>query len=221
MSNNKDWNEMERYWTIILGQAGSVLSGASDAQLRTQLFLVLDEFFDKSNCWQETFNLSVIANTLQYPIIPVVGKIVRLLAVIDQNNIPQAAVMPNIGMVQFLYPYSNTQPMTAIVVKTVADPLGCFPPNIPDWILPTHGRAILSGILGSMMIQPGTSYMNPTIGNFHLQRFKDMIAKARVAAMKMNTIGSQAWMFPQQFRTRTQRGGVSTFNVNPSPQTVR
>ena len=210
-------SECERYWVKVLGQAKVSLSGASDKELEVQLFDVLDEFFDKSNCWQETINFPVVINNLDYPIFPTCGRILRLNGVYDQHNTPQQAVMPTIGIVHFLYPYSSTQQMWASVIKTVTDPLNCFPPNIPDWVLPAHGRAILAGILGNMMIQPGQSYSNPTLGNFHLRRFLDLIAHARVAALRMNTVGSQAWAFPRQFATSSQRGGVSTFNVHPTP----
>ena len=144
------------------------------------------------------------------------GRILRLYGVIDQNNVPQQAVMPEVGTIQFLYPYSNPQPMMASVVKTVTDPLFCFPPNIPDWMLPVHGLGILHGLLGGMMLQPGQSYSNPPLANFHLQKFRDAIAHARVAMMRMNTVGAQSWAFPQQFRVTGQKGGVSTFNVHPT-----
>ena len=210
-------DEMDRYWLKTLGEAGTILSGASDAQLRVKLFDVLEEFFDLSNCWQEVIRFTAVPNILEYKVYPTDGgRVLRLLTVLDANNVPQATVMGNIGSVQFLYPYSNPQAMTAVVVKTATDPLNCFPPGIPDWLLPVHGRAILAGILGNMMIEPGTSYFNPTMGNFHLRRFRDLVMHARVATMRMNAIGTQAWAYPQQFRTTTQRGGVSTFNVHPS-----
>ena len=79
---------------------------------------MLEEFFDGSNCWLETIKFTVIPETLDYPLQPSTGRILRLDNVLDQNNVRQAAIMPEIGMVQFLYPYSQTQPMTATVVKT-------------------------------------------------------------------------------------------------------
>jgi hypothetical protein len=212
---------LEGYWTKLLGQAQVALTGASDAQLKVQLFDTLEEFFDGANCWQEAIQFAVIPNTLEYPLMPLTGRILRLNGVVDQNNVPQAAVMPVIGMVRFIYPYSNTQPMTAVVVKNVTDPLCCSPPHIPEWVLPAHSRVILHGILGNMMLQPGQSYSNQAVGNFHLAKFRDGIAKARVAAMRANTIGSQAWAYPQQFSVSGQRGGVSTYNVNPTPLTLR
>jgi hypothetical protein len=209
------------YWVKILGQADTALMGASQAAMQAQLFDVLDEFFNDSNCWQENIGITVIPGLLDYPLHPSTGRILRLYGVLDQNNVPQSAVMPVIGTVHFLYPYTNTQPMTAIVVKNVTDPLECVPPHIPDWVLPAHGQAILSGILGNMMLQPGQSYSNPTLAQFHLTRFRDKIARARVAMMRANTVGSQAWAYPQQFRVTGQKRGMSTYNVNPTPTPLR
>jgi hypothetical protein len=206
----------DKYWQKLVGQANVILTGASDAELRVQLFDVLQEFFGDSNCWLETINFTVIPDTLEYPLMPLTGRTLRLLGVVDQNNVPQAAVMPSIGTVRFLYPYSNVQPMQATVVKNVDDPFGCYPPNIPDWVLPAYGVGLLSGLLGYMMLQPGQSYSNQTLASFHLARFRNTIAHARVAMMRANTVGSQAWAYPQQFRVSGQRGGVSTFNVNPA-----
>jgi hypothetical protein len=108
--------------------------------------------------------------------------------------------------------------MQATVVKTVNDPLCCYPPYIPDWVLPTHGVGIQHGLIGSMMLMPGQSYSNTQMANYHLLKFRDRCAHARVAATKANTVGAQAWAFPQTFRTRSQKGGVSTFNVHPTTQ---
>jgi hypothetical protein len=126
--------------------------------------------------------------------------------------------MPTLDTVQFLYPYTDVQPMTAVVIKTVTDPLDCYPPGVPEWLLPVHYLTLLNGLLGGMMLQPGTSYSNTQLANYHTQKFRDGIAHARVAMMRMNTVGSQSWGFPQQFRVGGQKGGVSTFNVIPTPR---
>jgi hypothetical protein len=208
-------SNFEGYWTKLLGQANVILTGASDAELRVQLFDVLEEFFRDSNCWTEEINFTVIPDTLVYPLVPLSGRILRLSGVVDQNNIPQPAVMPDIGTVRFLYPYTNTQSMTAIVVKNVTDPLMCNPPYIPEWVLPAYGHGILRGIIGNMMLQPGQSYSNQATATTHLRKFRDVITHARVAAMRANTIGAQAWVYPQSFRVIGQRGGVSTAYARP------
>jgi hypothetical protein len=208
-------SDNDKYWAKLIGQANVVLTGASDAELRVQLFDTLQEFFDHSNSWLEIVNFTVIPDTLDYKLMPMNGRILRLYGVSDQNGTPQQAAMPSIGTVHFLYPYTNAQPMTAYLVKTVTDPLKCYPPEIPEWVLPIYGHGILSGILGNMMLQPGQSYSNQTMANFHLLRFRDTIAHARMATMRGNTVGSQAWHYPQSFRVSGQKGGVSTYNVWP------
>jgi hypothetical protein len=105
--------------------------------------------------------------------------------------------------------------MTATVVKNVTDPFGCYPPNIPEWFLPKYGNGLLNGLLGYMMLQPGQSYSNQAMASFHLSRFRGTLSHARSATMRANAVGAQSWAFPQSFRVRGQRGGVSTFNVHP------
>jgi hypothetical protein len=211
--------ENDRYWRKLLGQAEITLSGASRIALQVQLYEVLEDFFNLSNCWQEAITFTVVPETLDYPIYTAAGRILRLNGVLDQNYTPQAALMPDLGIVRFLYPYNNTQPMTAIVVKTVTDPLCCHPPSgVPEWLLPVHGIGLFHGLVGNMMLQPGQSYSNPQMANYHLQKFKDAWAHARVSTSKMNTIGAQNWAFPQQFRVTSQKGGVSTYNVLPTPR---
>lgn len=206
------------YWAKLMGEANVFLQGASDAQLRVQLFDVLDEFFNGSCSWPEAIKFHVVADALDYPLVPLTGRIIRLDSVIDQNNVPQQAIMPEIGTVRFLYPYTQVQPMTAYVIKTVTDPFHCSPPDVPEWLLPAYGRGILYGIIGHMMMQPGLSYSNPTLGQFYLQKFNDQISQAYVSTNKANKIGAQNWAFPQSFAVSGQRGGVSTYNVHPTPR---
>jgi hypothetical protein len=218
--SKKKADPCDKYWAQLMGQASVSLSGASDIALKVQLFDVLQRFFDESNCWQEIIRFSVIPETLIYPLVPMKGgRILRLLTVLDQLMVPQQALMPEIGTVEFIYPYTNIQPMAALVIKTVTDPLQCYPPDgVPEWLLPTHYLTLLSGLLGNMMLQPGNSYSNPQLSSYHTQKFRDGIAHARIAASKLNTVGVQAWMYPQQFRVGSQKGGVSTFNVIPTPR---
>ena len=157
-------DEVERYWVKLIGQAQVILTGASDAELKVQLFDTLQEFFDGSNCWCEPIKFTVVPDYLEYHLVPLTGRILRLLGVVDQNSIAQQAVMPTIGVVRFLYPYTNVQPMTATVVKNVTDPFLCHPPHIPDWVLPVHGLGILNGLLGSMMTSAGAVLVQPADG---------------------------------------------------------
>jgi len=83
-------------------------------------------------------------------------------------------------------------------------------PVIPDWILPLYGVGILDGLLGKMMSQIAKSYSNPKQGVYHLARFNGAMAQARASALRRYTFGTQAWSFPQGFRTTGQRGGMGS-----------
>jgi hypothetical protein len=217
-----DERNCDRDLQALLGQANSILAGTSDAQLKVVFFQVLQEFFDNSNCWTEVIPIAVVPNLLDYQIDPISGRILRLLEVVDQNNVPQSAIMSTPGWVHFIYPYTNPQPMTAVVAKNVSDfSLECFPPDFPEWFLPQYGLGVLAGVLGNFMIMPGNTWTDMGVGKFQLQRFRDAMMHARVATKYQNKVGAQAWAYPRQFRTTTQRGGVSTFNVSPPPTPLR
>jgi len=206
---------VDLYWAKVFGNAQVMLTGASADQIKVVLFDTLAEFFGDSNCWKENIDIVVVPNTYDYPIPVRTGRILRLAGVVDQNLTPQNAIMPTIGTVRFQFGYSNTQTMTVTVIKTVTDPLECFPPHIPDWVLPAHHLTIQHGLVGNVMTIPGEAFSNPQQAMFHLQKFRDGIAGARVAGMKANTFGAQTWAYPQQFRVDGQRGGVSNFSVYP------
>jgi hypothetical protein len=211
----------DHYYTLLLGQTQTTLDGASEAEIQVQLFKVLDEFLDETNLWVEDIDFTVIPNVLDYALAPVSGMIRRLAGVVDQNNTPQQALLLMPETVHFLYPYSDTQPMTATMVKTVTDPLDCFPPEFPDWILRLYWRVLLAGVLGNMMAQPSSTYTDKAGAPYHLARFRDGWARARNEGRTMQTMGAQAWTYPQTYRTYSQYGAVSTFNVNPSAMTRR
>jgi hypothetical protein len=213
--------ECDHYLAMLMGRLHTTLEGASDAEIKVQLFFTLDEFLDNSSAWIEDIGFIVIPNMLDYPLQPVSGLVRRLASVVDQNNVPQQGVLIPPNTVHFLYPYSQTQPMTATMVKTITDPLESFPPDFPEWILRIYWRALLDGVLGNMLAQPNQTYTDKQAAVYHLQRFRDGWARAKADTRTMNTMGAQAWAYPQTYRMFTQRGGVSTFNVNPSAMTRR
>jgi hypothetical protein len=198
-------------WTQLLNQARVKLPGSSDAALKGELFDVLHEFFDTSSAWTEAITLNVLPNTVEYAVTPDSGQIIRLAGVVDGNNIPQPAIMAELGEVLFANPYNVAQTMTAVAVKSVVLPTSRDQlPEIPSWVLPRWHNVILDGILGKMMGQLNKSYSNETLSTYHLRRFRDGMAQARVAALRHNTFGTQSWRFPSGFATRTQRGAVSS-----------
>src|SRR6516162_8670410 len=95
-------HEHEEELAKLFGEASTLLAGASQAELTVKFYDTLKEFFSESNSWREWIQFTVVPNNQDYPITPVSGRIIRLLGVIDQNRVPQAATMPKIGVIQFL-----------------------------------------------------------------------------------------------------------------------
>jgi hypothetical protein len=212
-----------------MNQARIKLPGASDMGLKAELYDVLDEFCDESGAWREALTVPILAktstnNNLNYQLVPQNdGIIIRLVGVWDPLNIPQPAFMPTnasddgteIGQLQLVNPVNQPQNFTVAVIKTVVLPNGKGEVPVFDQVLfRRYHRYLLDGVLGKMMGQLNKSFSNPTLSMYHLRRFENGKAMARVQTERQNTQGAQAWSFPQTFRARGQRGGVST--ANPS-----
>jgi hypothetical protein len=222
----------------LMNQARVKIMGASDAALKAELFDVLTEFFDVSSCWSEHIPIDGVAYQREYPLPIHEGQIIRFGGCFANSTFPtqaayeaalalnpaqpggwypMGAAMPDIGvMVLSNCSIPNTnQFMRATVIKNVVLPTTRdMVPIAPDWVLPRYHLGILDGLMGKMMNQASKSYSNDALGTYHLKRFQEAISRARVAAIKANTYGAQAWRFPQSFSTRTQHGlwgaGTST-----------
>ena len=176
-------------------------------------------WFDETNCWQESIQFAIVPNVIDYPIVPSSGRILRFVGVVDGNNCSLPGLMPDLGKVSFRNDFimmqsaisGNSALVTARVVLTVDAPFENHGiPVFPSWVLPTWGTYILDGLVGRCMLHPDKSWSNNALGANHLGRFRDGYDRCRADTAKQNTIGAQAWAFPQTFRTRSQRGGVST-----------
>ena len=200
-------------WERLIESATAKLPGASKAMLKNEVFDVMHEFFNLSSSWLENIAVPVVAGTVDYDLIPAEGQIIRLVAAVDSNNVPQPAFMPTLGTLHIVYPTNINVTYHAIVVKNVVMPTekGNIP-IAPEWLLPVWGPSILDGLLGRMMGQLSKSYSNPALSLYHLKRFLNAIADARSSTLRNNTFGAQAWNYPR-FTRGTQRGGFSVGNV--------
>jgi len=200
----------------LMNQARVKLPGASEGGLKGEFFDTLDEFVSDSNCWMEWIPLTIQPGTLEYTVQPTTGgQIFRLVFIYDQNFIGYPAILehfrPPGAVIRLVWPQNTTLAVKVVVVKKITLPTTTENiPDAPDWLLPTYHRAILDGLLGRMMGQQAKSYSNDKLSTYHLKRFRDGIAMAKVATMRSNLFGGQAWRFPRNFRTNSQRGGVST-----------
>lgn len=216
-------------FTQLMNQARVTLVGSSDAGLKGAFYDVCSEFLNDSSAWTQDVSFLAITTRTEYMLNVPEGQIIRLAGVATpqtpqgqaQNantvpgGIPVPALMPDVGTVVIPAQNADTRLVATFVcnVGLPSDRKGV--PIAPDWLLPIWHVGLLDGLLGKMMLQPGKSYSNERTATYHLKRFRDAIARARVSKLRASTNGTQAWRFPQTFRANTQQGGVpSTGSTN-------
>jgi hypothetical protein len=206
----------------LMNQARIKLVGASDAGLLGELYDVLSEFFNDSRSWTQDITVPYQPNTQSYPVQPIEGQIISLVGVSDwgpvvppttivpnPNTSFVPALMPDLGTLVLMQAPNVSGYYQVTVCTNVSLPTDRHQmPIAPSWVLPIWHVGILDGLLGKMMSQPGKAYANDKQSAYHLKRFRDAIARARIAKMRANTNGAAAWRFPQQFRAASQQSGV-------------
>ena len=227
----------KRDWDQLLNRATQLLPGASHAGMKSTIYDVLGEFCEDSRCWREMLVINVLpgvqVNTSQlstpdtpqftnmtYQLTPSEGLIFELLGVYDQNMVPQAAFMPEggsadpaIGLLTLINPVNTAQPFTVSVAKTVILPTDKDDVPIFSHVLfRRYHRYLLDGLVGQMAAEIGKTYTNAALSSYRLARFRDGLNIEKVESERQNTQGAATWSFPRGWRTRGQRGGVSTAN---------
>lgn len=193
----------------LFNEARVQLVGASEAGLKGSFYDVMAEFFNDSSCWTGGVSIPVVPAQHVYSVNVPEGQIIRMVGVSGPQRDFIPALMPEIGVVHLKHAPQTALTYWAEFVLNVALPKDRHDlPIAPEWVIPVWHVGILDGMLGKMMAQPNKSYSNTTSSAYHLKRFRDAIARARVSKLRANTNGAQAWRFPQQFRTPGQQGGV-------------
>jgi len=199
--------------SFVFSRVRTELSGTSRAGVRQMMYEVWSEFWDATNAWQNNIPLNLKEGVTDYPIQPLdPGQIIRLLGVLDSNLINQVCMMPVIGTVTLRDPPTNTTPpveMKALVALNVLPVDDDNVPFVPIWAEPLWGLIIYDGVVGRFCNQQGRPYSNDQKAVYHLKRYRDGLARAKTAVLRRNTFGVNAWQYPQSFRTRGQKGGVS------------
>ena len=183
------------------------LPGAIDTAIQLELFAVLNEFFQDSNCWYEDISLNVTPNVTSYSIVPSsTAAPVRLIGVANSSNQMQMAVFDLPSTLTLIVAPSQADTFTARLVLTVDDPVSSEGfPDCPEWALNKYQSDILDGVLGRMMSQIAKPYTNERMAIYHTRKFRGAVAQAKVEAQHGNIYRGQNWRFPQTFARRNPR----------------
>jgi hypothetical protein len=183
------------------------LPGARDNIIQLELFAVLNDFFQDSNCWYEDIDFTVSAGLTSYYLIPSsVASPVRLIGVVNSQQRPQSAVFDLPGSLTLYNAPNQSDTFTARIALTVGDPVTRDGyPEFPDWVLDKYANDILDGLLGRMMSEIAKPYSNSQLAVFHMRKFRNAVMQAKVEAQHKNVYRGQNWRFPQTFASRNWR----------------
>lgn len=197
------------------------LPGALDGAIRMEFFGVAREFLQRSNIWREAIPITVVPSVACYELVGEHrGLVNRLIWVEGQRQIsegaparsgpPRPAALLRTGVldaeIRIDWLPSQTELWFAHVALTVADPtdrLGL--PFLPSWIVEKYAATLTDGLVARMAAIPLKPYSNKALAAYHGREFRMGTNLAKNETAHSNTLGGQAWAFPQGFRSRTQK----------------
>lgn len=209
--------EQDSNLTYLFNRCRVELSGASDQMIRMALFDILHEFFNDTSLWLEAIPGQLTPSTAFYFLQPgnvqslgdpfPEGVIIGFAGLCDLNYGAISADMPQPPILRVQYPPSNPQSVFATVIKSVQIPSTSSDlPAVPTWVVSTYVEYLIAGVKGRLEQQSNRPYSDAKNGMIHYQFFRQGVNIGRTRAIRRNSWGGQAWAFPQQFRTNTQRG---------------
>jgi hypothetical protein len=174
--------------------------GALDDAIRLELFSTTDEFLRVSQLWTEEIPFSTILDETFYEIESeeTTAKINRLLFVKNEDDRLISATMAVVGELTLTNPPPAGDTYTATVALTISDPTDSDNnPRIPVWILEKYRETFMDGTVGRLMSQLAKPYANERMAVYHLRRWRDGLAQARVDARHKNVDSANSWVFPR------------------------
>jgi hypothetical protein len=183
------------------------LPGATDEVLKLEYFSAMDQFFSATNIWTEDIDFEVTNDNKTYYVTPSgVANIQRLMGVVNSDGVVVAALMKTPGEITLVEYPNQADTYTLQLALSVKDPVTRDGyPEFPDWILEKYGVDIIDGVLGRMMSQIAKPYSNERMAIYHMRRFQNTMAIAKVEAQHRNVYRGQSWRFPQNFARRRAR----------------
>jgi len=179
-----------------------------------ELILTVREFYEQSSSWRVVIGpKNMQPGKAKYGLSPydAYANIVRVLGV-ELSSMPLAALTrrppgeePVSGSPWGFYVESpDLIRLWPTPRETVANTLTfhvALTPKLSVTHLPRisathHYDAILDGALGRILAHPAKPYSNLTVGQYHLRRFRDAIAKYKGEAIRGYN-GAQPWAFPR------------------------
>jgi hypothetical protein len=188
-----------------------------------ELFNVVKDFTQRSNCWREAveFQVSPCSGTTYELETATQAYINRLIWIEGGRQCGTCADSYQPGPLMagslvetgaqravLILPATPSvlQNWHAHVALTVCDPTDREAlPHFPDWLLEKYQKYIVSGVISVMAAHAAKPYSNLKLAGVHGRLFRTGINLAKAEAEHGYVHRGQRWGFPQNFRAKTQR----------------
>lgn len=179
------------------------LPGAIEIAVKLELYGTCLEFFRLSTAWREEIPVTLLSGAKIADLMPTAGRIQNLQYVLNADgNSVRGCFLPTPQTIQFPFEAAADTAYTAVCALTVTDPVTRDTiPIVPYQIVERYLEELEHGLLARMMAQPKKPYTDTAMARFYMQRFRSGASRAYNEMKAGHTEGSQAWGFPQAFRT--------------------
>lgn len=179
------------------------LPGATEQAMIQELFFVCQQFFKRSEIWQENYEVELPPGQNTVTITPAAGRVERLMGVSSGGQPVRGAVMFTPGEVTIPRSVNATSEYVITVVMTVSDPTDTASfPIAPVELIDRYSEELMHGLLSRMFPQPSKPYTNLSLAQYYTTKFTGGISRARNDARTFYLAGAQRWSFPNS-------GGIS------------
>lgn len=187
--------------------------GAVRAVAKRELILAAREFYRISGVWRavlEANDLTVGDYTYTADSPDTTGEVIQILEV-EVNALPLAAKVerprgdrptgqptlwyPTSGNTFEVWPTPDMYDVDSMIVRVQLIPTEdatAFPTSASQ----KHYDALRDGLIGRLYGHPAKPYSNPSLAQYHMNRFRDAIAAA-AAESKTGGFRGQNWVFPR------------------------
>lgn len=183
------------------------LPGARDNVINIELYLLINDFLQRTNIWVDEISLSIVSGQKDYPLISISGVVNRLMALVDQSELPISCTLipPTIYQPDYVVRLRDT-PSASVTYKAYTaialDPNSQPEEALPDWIIAKYREGIEHGLLSRMMTQPAKPYFNSKLAEYHGAKYLRAVSVARNEALHAFKFRGQGWAYPRNFMNR-------------------
>lgn len=190
------------------------LPGAALPMVEDELRATLVEFFRKSRAWRQKLeNVSSVNGSINLANHIKGGRVFGVVAPLRHENgliwpmtrkpfptytvdLPYRYYTPPSSFSTLVLAPTPTEDLTGLEIEAFLGPLSNGAGAVPEDLLLNYEDAIVSGVVGRLMLQPRRPYSDTRTGALRVTAFRQGINEARLSANKGRTEAPPEWYYP-------------------------